>query len=312
MVTTAPATGAPVVVTTTEPEVTTPASTVSRDTVTTRAAETSTVTPTTAVTTPIPTPAVVGVRLAKLTIQPFDGNMTLWTSFWDSFDSAIHQNPGLNEVDKFNYLRSLLRGSARDAFSRMMLTEANYAEAISVLKLCFGNKQHIITKHMDILMNADAVTSPHNVPALRHFHDVESNVRSLKALDVAAETYGSLLATVLMNKLSNNLHLIIGRKIGEADWQLDAIMTELLQEIEAHERARPQPTSVQSNLKRGRGKTPLTAATLLLGETPQCCYCNHSHAPERCDLVNNPQEFKLVLMKHGRCFVCLRRGHLSD
>ena len=87
-------------------------------------------------------------------------------------------------------------------------------------------------------MNAETVTSIHNVPALRHFHDVvESNIRSLKTLSVAAETYGSLLATVQLNKLPNDLHLIIGCKIGEADWQLDTIMTELLQEIEAHERA---------------------------------------------------------------------------
>lgn len=83
-------------------------------------------------------------------------------------------------------------------------------------------------------MNADAMTSPHNVPALRHFRDVvKSNVRSLKALGVVAETFGSLLATVLMKKLMSDLHLIIGRKIGEADWQLDTIMTKRLQEIEA-------------------------------------------------------------------------------
>ena len=106
-----------------------------------------------------------------------------------------------------------------------MLTEANYAEAISILRRRFGNKQQIITKHMDILMNTDAVMSPHNVQTLRRFHDVvESNIRS-----VTAETYGSLLASVLMNKLPGDLRLIIGRKIGEADWQLDTIMTELLQ-----------------------------------------------------------------------------------
>ncbi len=56
---------------------------------------------------------------------------------------------------------------------------------------------------------------------------------------MAAETYGSLLASVLMNKLPNDLRLIIGRKIGELDWQLDTIMTELLQEVEARERANP-------------------------------------------------------------------------
>jgi len=150
------------------------------------------------------------------------------------------------------------------------------------------------------------------VRALRHFHDVvESNVRSLKALGVAAETYGSLLASVLMNKLPGDLRLIIGRKIGEADWQLDTIMTELQQEIEAHERANPLAVSNQSNPKRGGGKPPPTAATLLLGEKPHCCYCNHSHTPEACDQVRNSEERKQTLMNSGRCFVCLRKGHLG-
>lgn len=245
-------------------------------------------------------------------IQPFDGNVTLWTSFWDSYDSAIHQNTGLNGVDKFNYLRSLLKGSARDAISGLMLTEGNYAEAISILRRRFGNKQQIISKHMDILMNTEAVTSPHNVKALRHFHDVvESNIRSLKALGVAAETYGSLLASVLMNKLPGDLRLVIGRKIGEAEWQLDTIMTELLQEVEARERTNPLSGPSLSNQKRSGGRMPPTAATLFLGDKPNCCYCNHSHTPERCDQVSNPEERKQALMKSGRCFVCLRRGHLS-
>ena len=62
-------------------------------------------------------------------------------------------------------------------------------------------------------MNAEAMTSPHNVKVLRHLHDVlESSVRSLKALGVAAETYGSLLVSVLMNKLPSDLRLIIGLK----------------------------------------------------------------------------------------------------
>jgi len=130
-----PPAGAPVVVTTaptTEPLVTTPVVTAPMGSaVVTPATETVMVTPTTSASTPISTPAVtptLGVRLPKLMIQPFDGNVTLWTSFWDSYDSAIHQNTGLNGVDKFNYLRSLLKGSARDAISGLMLTEGNYAE----------------------------------------------------------------------------------------------------------------------------------------------------------------------------------------
>ena len=48
------------------------------------------------------------VKLPKLTIRSFDGDITRWTSFWDSYKSAIHDNRSLSAVDKFNYLRSLL------------------------------------------------------------------------------------------------------------------------------------------------------------------------------------------------------------
>ena len=117
--------------------------------------------------------------------------------------------------------------------------------------------------------------------------------------------------SVLMNKLPGDLRLIVGRKIGEADWQLDTIMTELRQEIEAREQANPLAASNQNDQKRSGEKSPPTAATLLLGEQPPCCYCNNSHNPERCDQVCNPEERKQALMKSSRCFVCLRKGHFG-
>ena len=74
------------------------------------------------------------IKLPKLTIRPFDEDITLWTTFWYSYKSAIHANTSLTDVDKFNYLRSLLRGTAREAVSGLTLTGANYDEAITVLK----------------------------------------------------------------------------------------------------------------------------------------------------------------------------------
>ena len=45
------------------------------------------------------------VKLPKLTIQPFKGELTTWTTFWDSYKAAIHDNASLSDIDKFNYLR---------------------------------------------------------------------------------------------------------------------------------------------------------------------------------------------------------------
>ena len=61
------------------------------------------------------------VRLPKLMIKSFDGKLTEWTPFWDSFNSAIHENPELSKVDKFNYLRSMVTHGALEAVSGLML-----------------------------------------------------------------------------------------------------------------------------------------------------------------------------------------------
>ena len=62
------------------------------------------------------------VKLPKLAMHSFDGDITKWPSFWDSYESAIHSNTSLSDVDKFNYLRSLLERTAKDAISGLSLT----------------------------------------------------------------------------------------------------------------------------------------------------------------------------------------------
>ena len=109
------------------------------------------------------------MKLPKLTLQPFDGDLTTWTPFWDSFKAAVHDNDGLSEVDKFNDLRGLLQHTALESISGLSLTGANYQEAVLILSKRFGNKPQIIAKHMDNLIHMDAVSSPHNVKGLQHY-----------------------------------------------------------------------------------------------------------------------------------------------
>ena len=107
----------------------------------------------------------------------------------------------------------------------LKLTSANYGEAITILKKRFGNKQLIITRHMDVLLNVDAVTSQHNLRGLRHLYNlVETQVRGLRALGVPSDSYGNLLSSVLMNKLPQELRLIVSREITDGELNLDALM----------------------------------------------------------------------------------------
>ncbi len=111
------------------------------------------------------------MKLAKISLPQFKGDPEKWTSFWDSYQSAIHSNSGLSEVDKFNYLRSLLDHAAFDAIAGLTLSSTNYQQSIEILLKRFGNKQVIISKHMDTFMNMDRIFSDRNLKELRRLYN---------------------------------------------------------------------------------------------------------------------------------------------
>ena len=110
------------------------------------------------------------VKLPKLDLRKFDGEVSTWPTFWDSFESSIHKNPTLAPIDKFNYLNSLLMKPALDSISGLSLTASNYEEAVAILKKRFGNKQQIINRHMDILLNVSPMTNQ-DTRKLRELYD---------------------------------------------------------------------------------------------------------------------------------------------
>ena len=50
-------------------------------------------------------------------------------------------------------------------------------------------------------------------------------------------SYGNLLSSLFMNRLPQELRLIVSRQVGEAEWQIDEIMRIVEREISARERA---------------------------------------------------------------------------
>ena len=162
------------------------------------------------------------VKLPKITLPHFSGNPMKWTSFWDSFKSAVHDNNALSGVDKFNYLRSLLERTAYDTIAGLTLSETHYHEAIELLQKRFGDKQLIISKHMETLLHMEAVTSDQNLRDLRRLYDhTESHVRGLKSLGVEAASYGAMLSPVLLSKLPPDIRLIVSRRTSSTELSMD-------------------------------------------------------------------------------------------
>ena len=210
------------------------------------------------------------VKLPKITLPRFNGNLMKWTAFWDSYHSAIHTNGQLSEIDKFNYLRSLLDHTAYDAIAGLALSAANYQEAVEVLKKRFGNRQLIISKHMEALLSVATISSDHQLRDLRRLYDqAEANIRSLKALGVEPASYGTMLSSVLLTKLPPEMRLIVSQKVSSADLDMDSLLTTFEQELTARERA--TNSSSQSQHPPRRQTQPPTSALFAGTQGTPCC-----------------------------------------
>ena len=169
---------------------------------------------------------------------------------------------------------------------------------------------------METLLNVDQVTSDQNIRGLwKLYNDVEANTRSLKALGVEPETYGSMLASVLLGKLPNELRLIVSRKISNAKLTLSSLQRVMEEELTVRERTvnlrEKVTTSSQGQPRHRNEKSPCATATTLLTGTQTgrtCCYCQQSHASSECTKVNEVQARREFLRLSGRC---LRRGHIA-
>ena len=200
-------------------------------------------------------------KLPKLELKKFRGNPIHWYPFWESFESAVHKNPNLSSVDKFNYLQSLLTGTARSAIAGLALTSANYEKAVGLLKQRFGNRQIVISSHIEVLTKLPKVESMGEVKKLRSLYDtVESHVRGLESMEISSEMYGCFLTPIVMQKLPEEFRIAIKRNLESETWNLKDILGEFHKELQLREQClvnnkEPRPSNQ-------RGEVPLSTSAL--------------------------------------------------
>ena len=146
----------------------------------------------------------------------------------------MNNSRSLSNVEKFNYLRSFLTGDALHAIAGLSLTNNNYEEAMQLLKNRYGNNQVIISAHMNALVKLSHVDD--QLESLRKFYDdVESHIRSLTTLGIDVKSYGTLIGTLIMEKLPEDLRLIVSRNIKENIWDLTKTLELINLELRARE-----------------------------------------------------------------------------
>ena len=255
------------------------------------------------------------VRLPKLEIKRFGGEATEWVQFYETFQSTIHTNTNISDVEKFTYLKSYLYSEAANAINGFSLTNENYKKALNLLKERYGNNKIIISLHMNKLLKVKPVTSERDVKGLRQLYDtIETETRSLESLGVESDQYGALLTTIIMERIRHQIRLLINRQLEEFE-NMETLFKILRKEIEARESC---VNMAKQHEDKNSGKNPyyskgegLVTASNLFSRTPLCVFCGELHFSDKCEMNKEYSDRKDFLRKRGSCFLCLKLGHSS-
>ena len=144
-----------------------------------------------------------GVKLPKLDVPTFDGNILNWRSFWVQFRISVHDRSSLSDPEKLVYLQhSLKDGSARNVIEGLSRSGENYSEAVKCLKARFDRPRLIHQTHVRMILEAPTLKDGSG-KELRRLHDTaQQHLRALKAM--GHEPPGPFITSLLEIKLDTN------------------------------------------------------------------------------------------------------------
>lgn len=221
----------------------------------------------------------------------------------------------LSKIDKFNYLYSLLEGSGG-----LSLTDENYQAAVDLLQQRFGKPQQVISAHMDELLKIPVCSGDKASQLLFVYGKISVNVRGLEALGVNSSQYGSLLIPIIMSNLPAEIRIQIARNTAAEVWKITDLLEVIRKELEARELSENVRTETDINRKsehRNPSRNQSSASNLFVrneetNETkPKCVYCGELHFSASCNRVKDLNKRKSILTRDKRCYLCLRRGHIT-
>ncbi|KAK9712250.1 Protein of unknown function (DUF1759) [Popillia japonica] len=143
----------------------------------------------------------VNIKLPTIKLPKFEGKYSNWLEFRDTYESLIHTNASINEIQKFHYLRASLEGSAAQVIHSLEFTARNYAVAWEALLDRYNNNRLLVMNHVQGLFNIESI-SKESAESLRKIIDsVSKNLRALEQLDQPTSNWDTLIVYLITSKL---------------------------------------------------------------------------------------------------------------
>ena len=146
------------------------------------------------------------IKLPSIELPCFDGTVSTWFHYRDTFDSLIIQNTTLSNVQKLHNLISSLKGEAKALIGNLPITNENFKVAWELVTQRNNNVKLIAMTHVKQLLQLPLVKR-NDATSLRHLiNHVSSNLNAIQALQLETSTHDLIMNHLLLSVLDSDTH----------------------------------------------------------------------------------------------------------
>ncbi|KMQ84755.1 gag-pol polyprotein precursor, partial [Lasius niger] len=248
-------------------------------------------------------------RLPRIDIPKFSGSPADWLSFKDLFSSLILANPTLTSVEKLQYLKTSLTGSASHLLKNTTLTADNFQKAWDALIAFYENKRLLVNAALHSLVTLKRMTKESASEMEQLYTSIMQIYRTLETLHRPVETWDDFLVFIATQRLDSESVKTWEHHLGSSKepptWkQFSEFLITRLLSLQAFEKSRTGKLTFQSSVKSHfQGKANENNPS----NSNSCKICSANHYVTKCPQYNSKtiQQRLAIIAKHHLCYNCL-------
>lgn len=143
------------------------------------------------------------IKLPTIDLPRFSGEFHNWLDYRDIFESLIHKNSIIDNIQKFHYLRASLQGEASQIIKSLEMSSDNYRVAWELITDRYNNTRQLVSNHVHALFHIHPIQKE-SAASLRQLLDtVNKNLRALENLGETTQYWDTLIIYLVASKLDS-------------------------------------------------------------------------------------------------------------
>lgn len=143
------------------------------------------------------------IRLPRIEVPKFDGEINKWPEFRELFCTMIHDNKKLNDVQRIQYLKTHVCGSAAEVIKHFQVNANNYSSAWNLLNRRYNNKKLLINNNLKRLLTQRYIREDKSNEIKTLLDTTKEIIYSLKNYGENVSAWNSIIVFIITQRLPN-------------------------------------------------------------------------------------------------------------